>query len=85
MYMYLLLQVMKQVIGEHHSWDVEFFSFTQVPTVQRKDLEEVGIKSHVDVGKWIVKTMRDRLDQNDLAEQLERSFSDYSDHSCYSQ
>lgn len=76
--------MIQQVVGNHHSWQVDFFSFTQVPTVHRKDLEEVGIKSHLEVGNWIVDKLKSRLDQNDLAAELELSFT-IREHSCHNQ
>ena len=76
--------MIQQVIGKRHYWDIDFFSFAQVPTVKKEDLEAVGIKSHADVGRWIVETMRNILDQSDLAEKLEASFY-IQDSSCHSQ
>jgi hypothetical protein len=65
-------------IGRRHSWKVDFFSFSQVPTVTRDNLKAVGIKSHVDVGEWIVETLRHKLDQTDLADKLCSFFSPQS-------
>ena len=75
------------MIGRHHSWDVDFFSFAQVPTVSKDDLKAVGIKSHVEVGEWIADTLKRKLDQTELADKLQSFFLQRSinDASCSSQ
>jgi hypothetical protein len=45
------LQTYREVIGPKHSWNVDFYAFTQVPTVKREDLEAVGIRSPSDVAQ----------------------------------
>lgn len=79
------MQHIQNEMGIHPSWEVDFFSFAQVPTVTRGNLEEVGIKSHVDVGKWIVSTLRNKLNQYDMAKKLENRFARVNDNSCLSQ
>ena len=81
------MQSYKDVIGEYHSWEVDFFSFAQVPPVKLDDLKAVGIKSHHDVGDWIVETIKNKLDQAELAEKLNTFFlqSCINDASCHSQ
>ena len=75
----------REVIGNFLSWTVEFYSFAPVPsTTRREELEAVGIKSHVDVGKWLVDILKNKLDQCDLAEKLETFFR-VRDSSCSSQ
>ena len=78
------IQNYREVIGTKHSWNVDLYSLAQVPTVKREDLEAVGIKSHIDVGKWLVETLKNKLDQGDLAEKLETFFS-IRESACNSQ
>ena len=63
---------------------MDLYSFAQVPTVRREDLEAVGIKSYVDVGKWLIEILRNKLDLSDLAEKLHTFFT-IRESSCTSQ
>ena len=74
----------KEVIGNFPSWNVDFYSFAQAPTIRKEDLKAVGIKSHVDVGEWLVDTLKSKLDQRNLAENLLTLFS-IRESSCNSQ
>lgn len=53
------------------------------PEVNAENLKKVGIGGHREVGDELVKIFRDKLDQNDLADKLEkfvhREFKDYPD------
>ena len=42
--------------------------------LKREHLKEVGIGFPQDVGEWIVKTLRQKLDQSDLANKLQDFF-----------
>ena len=39
--------------------------------LKHEHLKEVGIGFPQDVGEWIVKTLRQKLDQNDLADRFQ--------------
>ena len=78
------IQEIRETIGPQPSWEVDFFSFAQFPTVTKDDLKAVGIKSHIDVGEWIVSTLANKLDQEELAGNLQHFFNP-TESPCLSQ
>lgn len=65
-----------QLIRKHLKLDapncpeVSYFSFKPTSDVNTEDLRKVGIKSPADVGEWLVKTLKTRFKQDELADKL---------------
>lgn len=72
---------MREKMGPHPSRTMEFYCFSEEAdsTLPPEGLKEVGIKVPLDVGEWLVKTFRSKLDQSDLATQLEKFFYPHED------
>ena len=60
-------------LGHHPSRTVEMCYFRHEPdsTLKPEYLQEVRIKSLQDVGDWLVKTLRSKFDQTELADNLD--------------
>ena len=72
--MYYILQQIKEKIGSHPSRSMKFYCFRQEPdsSIKTERLREVDIYGPLDVGKWLVKTFKNKLDQKELAEKLDK-------------
>ena len=70
---YVLIQEKRNEIGRHPSWAVHHYCFhlPEDSQLKHEHLKEVGIGFPKDVGEWIVKTFRQKLDQNILADRLQ--------------
>ena len=67
-----LVQEKRDEIDHHPSWAVHHYCFhlPEDSKLRHEHLKEVGIGFPEDVGEWIVKTFRQKLDQKDLADRL---------------
>ena len=59
-------------LDAHHGCEVDFYSFKQAPEAQTstEELKKFGIKSPADVGDWLVKVLRTKFKNDDLADKL---------------
>ena len=69
----LFLQNAAEKLGHHPSRTVDFYCFNlpENSDLTFETLKEVGIYSPHDAGAWLVQTLGDKLDQQDLATKLD--------------
>ena len=70
-------QIQKHLkLDDHPIAEVAFYSFKHPSDMTSADLSKYGIRSLTDVGYWLVETLQNTFQQEELAENLRKFISE---------